>query len=184
MSRRVLAWLSRSILALALVGCSGSGSPVTPAPSLGPIGSPMGSLDPGDVGVCEATLTMEHGLERVASVKLRGDARGRLDQALQSVLTGNDALLQRAPYTMRTRLRTFGLAVTNLTLAVEDFRTTNRIDIAATNVRKATTQLTKAIDSFQRWLGCDALVMPTPPADASPSPSLVPYASDPPSIEG
>ncbi len=184
MSRRVLVWLSMSLLMLVVVGCGGSASPVTPAPSLGATGSPMGSLDPADVGVCEATLTMEHGLERVAAVKLRGGARGRLDQALQSVLTGNDALLQRAPYTMRTRLRTFGLVVTNLTLAVEDFRTTNRIDIAATNVRKATAQLAKAIDSFQRWLGCDAIVMPTPPPDASPSPSLVPYASDPPSVEG
>jgi len=95
---------------------------------------------------------------------------------MQSVLTGQDALVQRAPpYQMRTRLRTLGLAVTNLTLAIEDVQTTARIDVAADNVKRSVTGLGKAIDSFQRWVGCGAApddADATPDAAAPPEPSV------------
>jgi hypothetical protein len=179
-----IGWLLVALLTLVLMACGGDAPPAGPAGSYGPSTSPMASLDPDAIGVCEAMLMMEAGLARVQAVKLRAGARRRLDQAVQSVLTGQDALLQRAPYRMRTRLRTLGIAVTNLVLAVEDFRTTVRLDVAAVNVRRASTQLRKAIDSFQRWVGCGALVLPTDPPDASPSPSLVPYDSPQPSVQG
>ncbi len=134
--------------------------------------------------MCDATVMMESGVARVRAVKLKRGARNRLDGAVQSVLTGQDALLGRAPYTMRTRLRTLGLAVTNLQLATEDFWTTDRLDIAATNVRKATTQLGKAIDTFQRWVGCDSLVLPSPPPESSPDTSPDASAEPEPSVGG
>ena len=184
MSGRLLAWLLVTVLTFGLVACGGGAAPSSSPASTGPDASPLASLDPQDVLVCEATLLMESGLDRVRAVKLRRGARNRLDQALQSVLTGQDALLQRATYRMRTRLRTLGIAVTNLTLAVEDFRTTIHLDVAATNVRRASTQLGKAIDNFQKWLGCGAMVRPSAPPGASLLPSLVPYDSLEPSIQG
>ena len=164
-----IGWLLVALLTLVLMACGGAAPPAGPAGSSGPSTSPLASLGPDEIGVCEAMLVMEAGLARVQTVKLRAGARHRLDQAVQSVLTGQDALLQRAPYWMRTRLRTLGIAVTNLVLAVEDFRTTIHLDVAAVNVKRASTQLRKSINSFQRWVGCGALVVPTDPPDASPS---------------
>ena len=177
-------WLLISLLTLVMVACSGPGTPTRPTGSLDPGASPLASLDPDDIAVCEAMLVMEDGLHRVQAVKLRAGARHRLDQALQSVLTGQDALLQNASLRMRTRLRTLGIAITNLVLAVEDFRTTIHLDVAASNVKRSSSQLRKAIDTFQRFVGCEALVIPTEPPDASPSPSLVPYDSPGPSVQG
>lgn len=177
-------WLLVTLMTLVLVACSGAPPPAGPPGSTGPSASPLASLDPDETAVCEAMLVMEDGLHRVQAVKLRAGARHRLDQALQSVLTGQDALVQSAPLRMRTRLRTLGLAITNLVIADEDFQTTIHLDVAAVNVKRAGTQLRKAIDSFQRYVGCDALVVPTAPPDASPGPSLVPYDSPLPSVEG
>jgi hypothetical protein len=164
------------VLMLVVTACgAGSSGPATSGP---PDASPAPSLDVIDAEVCEATFAMEDSLVRVKAIKVRRGTRGRLEQALQSVLTGQDALLQRAPYQMRTRLRTLGLAVTNLTLAIEDVRTTARIDTAASHVKRSATSLGKAIDSFQRWVGCGRA--PTDEADASPGPD----ASPAPSVEG
>ena len=179
-----IGWLLVALLALTLVGCSGAAVPAAPSDPTGPSGSSLASLGPDEIGVCEAMLTMEAGLARVRSVKLRAGARNRLNQALQSVLTGRDALLQVAPYQISTRLRTLGIAISNLEIAVEDFQTTLHIDTAAADVRRNSQQLRKAIDTFQRWVGCDALVLPTAPPDASPEPSLVPYDSPGPSVQG
>ena len=179
-----IGWLLVVVLTLVVVACGGPSAPTRPTGSVDPSASPLASLDPDAVAVCEDMLLMDDGLVRVQNVKLRAGARGRLDQALQSVLTGQDALVQHASNQMSTRLRTLGLAINNLVIAVEDFRTTIHLDVAAVNVRRATTQLRKAGDSFQRWVGCDALVLPTQPPDASPSPSLVPYDSPEPSIQG
>jgi hypothetical protein len=89
------------------------------------------------------------------------------------VLTGQDALRQRAPYQMRTRLRSLGLAVTNLALAVEDLRTTDNVDAAATNVKRSSTALGKAIRSFQRWVGCGAIkALKEAQQEVSPAPSV------------
>ncbi len=167
---------SALLLVLVLAGC-GAGTPASPTASLRPGDSPAPSLDDGGIAVCDATLMMETGLTLVAAVKLKRGARDQLEQALQSVLTGQDALRSRASYRMRTRLRTLGLAVTNLTLSVEDFRTTSHISDAAVNVRKATKALGKAIDAFQRWVGCATSVIPsaspgTVPDDASPGTSV------------
>jgi hypothetical protein len=192
-SGRLLASLLVVVLTLVLAGCGASGSSNGPTSSTDPgspdpSASPAPSLDVEDIAVCRATLRMEDGLARVQAVKLRQGARNRLDQAMQSVLTGQDALLQHAQYDMRTRLRTLGLAVTNMTLAVEDFQTTDHIDVASANVRRASAQLHRAIDSFQRWLGCDSIVLPSEPPGSSPSaePSLPPYLdeSPAPSVEG
>lgn len=190
---RVLACLLAMSLAVTLAGCGSSGAPASPVASASvgspdPSASPVPSLDVEDIAVCQATRKMEDGLVRLRAVKLRQGARNRLDQALQSILTGHDAVLLHAQRDMRARLRTLGLAVTNMTLAVEDFRTTNRIDVAAANVRRSGTQLVRAVDSFQRWLGCDSMVLPSAPPGSSPSvePSLPPYddASPAPSVEG
>ena len=89
-------WLLVTLLTLVLVACGGPGTPAGPTGSIDPAGSPLASLDPDDIAVCEAMLVMEDGLHRVQAVKLRAGARHRLDQALQSVLTGQDALLQNA----------------------------------------------------------------------------------------
>ncbi len=181
-----IGWLLVSLLTLVLVACGGPGDAGTTelAPSIR-AASPLASLDPDDVAVCEAMLVMEDGLHRVQAVKLRAGARHRLDQALQSVLTGQDAVLQNATLRMRTRLRTLGLAITNLVLAVEDFRTTvtsrcrggQREALPAPSCARPSTP-------SRRWVGCEALVMPTEPPDASPSPSLVPYDSPGPSVQG
>lgn len=179
-----IGWLLVALLTLVLVGCSGTAGPADPSGSLGPSASPLASLDPDEILVCGAMLVMESGLARVQSVKLRAGARNRLDQAVQSVLTGQDALLQAATYRMRTRIRTLGIAITNLVLAAEDFRTTIHLSAAAANVKRASKDLRKAIDSFQRWVGCGALVLPTATPEASPSPSLVPYDSPQPSVQG
>ncbi|MCY7417607.1 MAG: hypothetical protein LH650_03765, partial [Chloroflexi bacterium] len=137
---------------------------------------------------CQASLKMADWLVHFRAGKLRQGARNRLEQAHQSILTGYDAVLLHAQRDMRTRLRTLGLAVRNMALAVEDFRTTDRIDVAAANARRASTQLGKAIDSFQRWLGCDSMVLPSEPPGSSPSaePTLPPYddASPALSVEG
>ena len=175
-SGRVLAPL---LLVLVLViGACGAGSPGSTPPDQ-PGASPARSLDPIDVAVCEATLIMEAGLTRVKAIKVRRNTRGRLEQALQSVLTGQDALRQRAPYQMRTRLRSLGLAVTNLTLAVEDLRTTDNVDAAATNVKRSGTALGKAIRSFQRWVGCGAIE-----ASKEAQPEMSPEVPPVPSVEG
>ena len=151
-SARVLGPLAL-VLTLVIAGCgAGSSGPTTPSR---PGATPAPTLDVVDASVCEATLTMEEGLARVKRIKVRRGSRGRLEQAMESVLTGQDALVQRAPYQMRTRLRTLGLAVTNLTLAIEDVRTTARLDAAASNVKRSVTGLGKAIDKFQAWVGCD-----------------------------
>jgi hypothetical protein len=176
---RFLARLLPLLVALAVTGC-GAATPGGPADSAQPNASPAASLDLDGIAVCDATVMMEKGLARVRAVKLRRAARSRLEGTLQSVLTGQDALLNRASYRMRTRLRTLGLAVTNLTLAVEDFRTTANIVVAATNVRRASKDLGKAIDSFQKWVGCGDIVIPTAPPDLSPDEESSPG----PSIEG
>ncbi len=151
-SARVLGPLAL-VLMLVIAGCgAGSSGPTTP---IQPGATPAPSLDVVDASVCEATFTMEEGLARVKRVKVRRGSRGRLEQAMELVLTGQDALVQRAPYQMRTRLRALGLAVTNLTLAIEDVRTTARLDEAASNVKRSVTGLGKAIDNFQAWVGCD-----------------------------
>ena len=189
---RVLVCLLAMLLVVVLAGCGSGGAPTSPVASttvgsLDPSASPLPSLDIEDIAVCQATLRMEDGLVRLRAVKLRQGARNRLEQAHQSILTGYDALLLHAQRDMRTRLRTLGLAITNIALAVEDFRTTDRIDVAAANVRRASTQLGKAIDSFQRWLGCDSMVLPSEPPGSSPSaePTLPPYedTSPAPSVE-
>ena len=103
-----------------------------PAPRL-----PPRSLGPGSrttLAVCEATVAMEDGLT-ASGGKAQGCARG-IGPAWSSAIgprcsRASDCARQRAPLRMRTRLRTLGLAVTNLTLAVEDFRTTDSIDAAA-----------------------------------------------------
>ncbi len=179
-----IAWLPCAVLALVLAGCGGGAAPAEPSGSIGPSASPIASLDPAEIGVCEAMLTMEAGLARVQSVKLRAGARKRLDQALQSVLTGQDALLQVAPFQMATQLRSLGIAIDNLEIAVEDFRTTLHLDEAAADVKRSTNQLRKAIDVFQHFVGCDAIVLPTAPPNGSPEPSLAPYDSPGASIQG
>lgn|GEM_PF-2918121 len=190
---RVLSCLLAILLAVVLAGCGAGGAPTGSVASVtvgspDPSASPQPSLDVEDIAVCQATLKMEDGLVRLRAVKLRQGAQNRLEQAHQSILTGYDALLLHAQRDMRTRLRTLGLALTNMALAVEDLRTTDRIDVAAANVRRASNQLGKAIDSFQGWLGCDSMVLPSEPPGSNPSadPTLPPHddASPAPLVEG
>jgi len=152
-------------MACVMVGCAG-GTPPTPSPSVVPGTSPAASLRTSELGVCEATSTMDDGLTRLQAITLRRTSRRRLDQALEHILTGQDVLRQRATYRMGSRIRTLGIAVTNLILAVEDFQTTTRYDLAAANVRRSANAMGKAVRSFERWVGCDA--MPEPVSVPSP----------------
>jgi hypothetical protein len=104
-------------------------------------------------------------------MRVRRGSGGTLGHALDLVLEGQRLILDFAPARMRTRVRTLGFAVTNLTIAVEGFVTADRIEPAAATIKRRTTALRRALDSFRTWVGC-------PAANGSPA-SLPPGSAAP-----
>jgi hypothetical protein len=145
-------------------GTAGPGSTISPSSS-----APVLTED--ELAACDGTLRMAQGVAQLRSVRLRRGATGHLTSALDLITEGQRLVVDYAPGRMRTRVRTLGFAVTNLTIAVEDFRTTDRVDAAASNVKRRTTALRRAIDSFRTWVGCPGQAPSDGAADASGAPA-------------
>lgn len=162
--------LALALLAvLALVGCDTGGvaptGPVAtdaPTSSVSPLGEP-------ELAVCDGIVRMTQGVTRLEGVRIRRGAAGSLETALDLVLEGQSLVLDYVPGRLRRQVRTLGFAVSNLIIAVEGFRTTNRIEAAAATIRRRTTALRRAIDQFRSQVGC-----PDPTSGAAPAGSVSP----------
>jgi hypothetical protein len=152
--RRAGWWLLLCLSAVLVVtGCGGGASP---SPTAAP-GDPMASMSPlsdDDLAVCDGTVRMVEGVGRLRAVRVRRGAADQLARALERVVEGQQLVLEYASGAMRTRVRSLGFAVANVTIAIEDLRTTDRYEAAATNVRRRITALRRAVESFRSWLGC------------------------------
>jgi hypothetical protein len=162
---------------------TGCGGAVTPTPSQHPE-DPAASTLPltdDDLAVCDGTIRMDQGATRMRQVRLSQAAVDRLQRGLDLVTEGQALVLQYASDRMVARVRTLGFAVTNATIAIEDLRTTERVDASVTNVKRRTVALRRSIDSFRSWLGCPppAPTTTAPPDTGSPEPSD-PASSAPP----
>lgn len=169
MTGRVRWWSVLALLAIVLVGCGdGSTTPSVPAPTGGPSASaPI--LGEAELAVCDGTTRMNQGVDELHQVRLRRGAGDSLTSALDRVVEGQRLVLEYATGRMRTRVRTLGFAVANITIAVEDFRTTDRYDEAAANIKRRTTALRRAVEAFRTWVGC--------PEDTTTEASAAPGAS-------
>jgi hypothetical protein len=141
------------LLLAALLGCGGGAVPGDPVTSADPSASAQ-VLGEAELAVCDGTIRMDQGVTRLRSVRLRRGAGGNLVGALDLVLEGQRLVEEYAPSRMRTRVRTLGFAVSNVVIAVEDFRTTDRQQVAASNIRRRTNALRRSIEGFREWVGC------------------------------
>jgi len=154
------------LLAASVIGCGGGAAPSVPLPTADPSAS-IPVLGEAELAVCDGVARMTEGVERFRTTRLRKGADARLSGALDLVTEGQRIVIDFAPTRMYTRVRTLGFAVTNMTIAVEDFGTTDRLDAAASNIKRRTTALRRAVDGFRTWVGC-----PDPTIDdAAPEPS-------------
>jgi hypothetical protein len=176
--RRAGRWLTLSLLAaLLLVGCGGAASPTTPQASVAPSAS-IAVLGEAELAVCDGTIRMGQGVTMLRETRLRRGAANRLTSGLDTVVEGQRLVLEYATARMRTRVRTLGFAVTNMTIAVEDYQTTDRLDAAASNIKRRTTALRRAVDSFRSWVGCPPPVADdAAPATTDPAATSKPEAS-------
>jgi hypothetical protein len=163
------------LLSVLVVAC---GSGATPAPDESPVGpeasapsTPLPSLDPTSIAVCEATDVMADGVRRLRELEVRRGNADRLADAFDVVRTGRDMLMERYASSMRTRVRTLDIAVTNMAIAVEDLRTTpsNRMSATTANIRSRITGLRRSIATFREFVGCDG-----PSTDDAPAASAGP----------
>jgi hypothetical protein len=113
---------------------------------------------------------MGEGVARLEGIRMRRGAANTLGSALDLVLEGQRLVLDYAPGRMRSQVRTLGFAVTNLTIAVEGFRTGDRLEAAAATIRKRTAALRRAIDHFRTGVGCPGATAAPPKAPASVAP--------------
>lgn len=141
------------LLVATLVGCGSGSAPGGPVASADPSAS-MPVLGEAELAVCDGTVRMSEGVTRLRSVRVRRGAGNSLGGALDLVLEGQRLVEEYAPSRMRTRVRTLGFAVTNVVIAVEDFRTTDRQQAAASNIRRRTNALGHGIEGFREWVGC------------------------------
>lgn len=141
------------MLVAALAGCGGGTAPIDPVATGGPSSS-VPILGEAELAVCDGTIRMGQGVTALRAIRLRKDAGNHLGSALETVLEGQRLVSEYASGRMRARVRTLGFAVTNVTIAVEDYRTTDRFQAAASNVRRRTTALRRTLDSFRSWVGC------------------------------
>ena len=163
--------LTLAVLALVIVaGCGGGAAPTGP----GATGAPTASVPPlgeAELAVCDGTLRMGDGVTRLERTRVRRGAGNDLASALDLVLEGQRLVLDYATGRMRRQVRTLGFAVTNLTIAVEGFRTADRLQAAASTIRRRTSGMRRAIDNFRSWVGCPAPVAGPPgPVPATPEP--------------
>ena len=171
MRRRAGRSLTLAVLVLVVVaGCGGGVAPTGP----GTTGAPTASAPPlgeAELAVCDGTVRMDDGVTRLEGLRVRRGSANDLASALDLVLEGQRLVLDYAPGRMRRQVRTLGFAVTNLTIAVEGFRTADRLEAAASTIRRRTTAMRRALDSFRSWVGCSAPVAgPAGPAAATPDP--------------
>ena len=171
MGSRAGRWLTLVLFAVTVfAGCGGGAAPTGPGTTDASTASAP-ALTEDELAVCDGTVRMGDGVTRLEGIRLRRGASGTLSNALELVLEGQRLVLDYAPGRIRPQVRTLGFAVTNLTIAVEGFRTTPRIEAAASTIRRRTTSLRRAIDNFRSWVGCPGA---SPVPDASARPSLGP----------
>ena len=170
MRRRAVRSLTLVVLALVVVaGCGGGAAPTGP----GTTGAPTASVPPlgeAELAVCDGTVRMGDGVTRLERTRVRRGAGNDLGSALDLVLEGQRLVLDYATGRMRRQVRTLGFAVTNLTIAVEGFRTADRLEAAAATIRKRTAALRRAIDHFRTGVGCAGATAAPPEAPASVAP--------------
>lgn len=177
MGRRARGGVVLTLIAVSVVGCGGGASPSGPATTVGPSAS-VPVLGEAELAVCDGTLRMAEGVARIREIRLGRAATARVANAFDLVVEGQALVTEYAPSRMRTRARTLGFAVTNLAIAVEDLRTTNRVDAAVSNIRRRTTALRRSLEGFRTWVGCtdvDGAVAGDPeesPSNGSPSPPV------------
>jgi hypothetical protein len=129
------------------------------------------ALTEADLAVCDGTVRMGQGVSRLERLRVRRQSINSIGGALDSVLEGHRLVVEFAPGRMRTRVRTLGFAVTNLTIGVEGLETSDRMDAAVALIKRRTTALRRAIDNFRSWVGCPSPTdrpVATPPATAEP----------------
>lgn len=150
-------WVVLVLLAAIIVACGGGAAPSLPSATTDPSAS-VPVLGEAELAVCDGTVRMSQGVARIRDARVRRGADGRLESALGLVVEGQQLVLEYATRRMRARVRTLGFAVTNMTIAVEDFRTTDRVEAAASNIKRRATALRRSIESFRSWLGCPGSV--------------------------
>ncbi len=163
------------IVAMAVLGCGGGAAPTGPgATDVATSSAPALSDD--ERAVCDGTVRMGEAVRRLEGIRVRRGAASTLLSTLESLLEGQRLVLDHAPGRMRSQVRTLGFAVTNLTIAIEGFRTADRIEAAASTIRRRTTALSRAVERFRSWVGCPSPVpgagvsVSAPPASADPGP--------------
>lgn len=163
------------LISVLLVACGGGGASPDPSDTPEAPSSPLPSLDATSVAVCGATDVMLDGVRRLRDVDLRRSNVDRLAEAFDTVLTGRDMLAQRYPSSLRQRVRTLEISITNMAIAIEDLRTTSASRMSATtaNIRGRISGLRRAITSFRTFVGCDGSAAGED-ADASGAPSSAP----------
>jgi hypothetical protein len=142
-----------ALLALAVLGCGGGASPSGPVATGGPSSS-VPALGEAELAVCDGTVRMSEGVARIREIRLRRGAEARVASAFELVAEGQALVTDYAPLGMRTRARSLGFAVTNLSIAIEDLHTTDRVDAAVSNIKRRTTALRRSIEGFRTWVGC------------------------------
>lgn len=165
MSGRLTAATIIVLLVAVLAGCGGGAAPAPTSTPPGPSAS-VPVLGEAELAVCDGTVRMDEGVRRLRSIRLRRGAGNSLVGALDLILEGQRLVGEYASSRMRARVRTLGFAVTNVVIAVEDFQTTDRQQVAASNIRRRTNALRRAIDTFREWVGCP----PSPRDEGDPEP--------------
>ena len=123
---------------LALAGCGG-GSNASPSPNASDDSPYASGETPGptlnvDPQVCDAMRSLAAAVAAVKAVKLGRTTRDDLLVAFGNVSVAMEDVRRFAPDALRARVRTLGYAVTDLGLSVEDYRTTDRPDLAAPDI--------------------------------------------------
>jgi hypothetical protein len=158
------------LAAVVVTGCGGGAAPTgpnttdVPSPSVAP-------LSEAELAVCDGTVLMREGVARLERIRVRRGAGDSIVGALDLVLEGQRLVLDDTPGRLRQQARTLGFAVTNLTIAVEGFRTTDRMEAAAATIKRRTTALRKAIDTFRASVGCPGPTAPPASIPASEAPA-------------
>jgi hypothetical protein len=146
---RTVTWL---IALLVMLGGCGAGAE-TPLPS-GPLGSFESPLIEMDPVLCDALDRVSKELRDVRDTRLRRSVGDLLQRRFEDIRVMANEADRVAPYELAAHLNSMWDAVTQLGLAVEDYRTTNNPAEAIAYIRRSITQLQRTLTRFRRAASC------------------------------
>jgi hypothetical protein len=149
---RATPWLA--VLLLVLAGCTAGAE--TPPPSGLPDGSlesPLVAMDP---VLCGALDRVGKELRDVRDTRLRRAVGDLLQRRFEDIRVMTNEVDRVATYELAAHLNSLWDAVTQLGLAVEDYRTTDQPSEAVSYIRRSITQLQRTLTRFRRAASCIA----------------------------